>query len=162
MTSSDPLKNYLSYPQTHARFLYYYYMSLFMRKPDFCICENKNADQLRGNRKADQRLCFPTRTVQSLYLLNPKFQASSYLLWLYSPVCVGTGRKPERWFSHDVAHMFLILIVAEAWKIKRCRCPTRRSQCSQSFVPWRSVLPTVLIWYVTFLLCHENFCFGGF
>ena len=24
----------------------------------FCICENKDADQLRGNRKADQHLCF--------------------------------------------------------------------------------------------------------
>ena len=33
-------------------------MSLVMRKPDFCICENKDADQLRGNREADQRLCF--------------------------------------------------------------------------------------------------------
>ena len=29
-----------------------------MRKPAFCICENKDADQLCGNRKADQRLCF--------------------------------------------------------------------------------------------------------
>ena len=29
-----------------------------MRKPDFCICENKGADQLCGNRKTDQRLCF--------------------------------------------------------------------------------------------------------
>ena len=28
-------------------------------KPAFCICENKDADQLRGNREADQRLCFP-------------------------------------------------------------------------------------------------------
>ena len=27
-------------------------------KTYFCICENKDADQLRGNRKADQRLCF--------------------------------------------------------------------------------------------------------
>ena len=29
-----------------------------MRKPTFCICENKDVDQLRGNREADQRLCF--------------------------------------------------------------------------------------------------------
>ena len=29
-----------------------------MRKPVFCICENKDADQLRSNREADQRLCF--------------------------------------------------------------------------------------------------------
>ena len=33
-------------------------MSLVMRKPAFCICENKDADQLRGKREADQRLCF--------------------------------------------------------------------------------------------------------
>ena len=34
------------------------HMSLVVRKPAFCICENKGADQLRGNREADQRLCF--------------------------------------------------------------------------------------------------------
>ena len=39
---------------------------------------------------------FAKRIVQSLYFLNPKFQASSHLLWLYSPVCVGPGRKPRR------------------------------------------------------------------
>ena len=33
-------------------------MSLVMRKMAFCICENKDADQLRGNLEADQRLCF--------------------------------------------------------------------------------------------------------
>ena len=30
-----------------------------MRKPTFCICENKDADQLLGNREADQHICFP-------------------------------------------------------------------------------------------------------
>ena len=33
------------------------------------------------------------------YLLNPKFQASSHLLWLYISVCVGLGWKPEDRFS---------------------------------------------------------------
>ena len=33
-------------------------IGLVMRKPAFCICENKDADQLRGNREADQCLCF--------------------------------------------------------------------------------------------------------
>ena len=33
-------------------------MSLRMRKPTICIGKNKDADQLRGNREADQRLCF--------------------------------------------------------------------------------------------------------
>ena len=39
---------------------------------------------------------FATQIVQSLYFLNPKFQASSHLLWQYSPVCVRPGRKPRR------------------------------------------------------------------
>ena len=33
-------------------------LSRVVRKPAFFICENKDADQLRGNREADQRLCF--------------------------------------------------------------------------------------------------------
>ena len=33
-------------------------MSRAMRKTDFCLCENKGADQLRGNREADQPPCF--------------------------------------------------------------------------------------------------------
>ena len=33
-------------------------MSRVVRKPTFWICENKDADQIRGNREADQRLCF--------------------------------------------------------------------------------------------------------
>ena len=33
-------------------------MSLVVRKPAFCVCENKDADQLRDDREADQRLCF--------------------------------------------------------------------------------------------------------
>ena len=35
-----------------------HYLSRVVRKPDFCICVNKDADQLRGNREADQCLCF--------------------------------------------------------------------------------------------------------
>ena len=33
-------------------------MSRLMGKPTICIGENKDADQLRGNCEADQRLCF--------------------------------------------------------------------------------------------------------
>ena len=39
---------------------------------------------------------FATWIVQSLFFLNSKFQASSYLLWLHSLVCVGPGQKPRR------------------------------------------------------------------
>ena len=66
-----------------------------MRKPTICIGENKAADQLRGNREADQRLFFATWIVQFLFYLNPKFQASSSFLSLYRPVCVGPGLNPK-------------------------------------------------------------------
>ena len=39
---------------------------------------------------------FTTQILQSLYFLNPRFQASSHLQWLYSLVCVGPGRRPRR------------------------------------------------------------------
>ena len=29
-----------------------------MRKPAFCICKNKDTDQICSNREAGQRLCF--------------------------------------------------------------------------------------------------------
>ena len=50
-------------------------MSLVVRKPAFCICENKDADQLRGNREADQRLCF--RHTDSTNPLLSKLEISS-------------------------------------------------------------------------------------
>ena len=51
-----------------------------MKKPAFCICENKDVDQLRGNREADQRLCF--RYIDSTIPLLPKSESLS--LYLFS------------------------------------------------------------------------------
>ena len=51
------------------------YVSRVMRIQTFCICENKDADQLRGNRIADQRLCF--RNTDSTIPLHPKSEISS-------------------------------------------------------------------------------------
>ena len=50
-----------------------------MGKPTICIGENKGADQLRGNRKADQRLCF--RYSDSTISLLLKSEISSVLLF---------------------------------------------------------------------------------
>ena len=49
-----------------------------MGKPTICICENKDADQLRGrgNREADQRLCFRYR--DSTLPLLFKSESSSF------------------------------------------------------------------------------------
>ena len=51
-------------------------LSRDVRKPDFCICENKDADQLRGNREADQRLCF--RHLDSTIPLLSNSEISSF------------------------------------------------------------------------------------
>ena len=48
-----------------------------MRKPAFCICENKDADQLRGNPEAGQRLCFRYTDSTCTIPLLPKFEISS-------------------------------------------------------------------------------------
>ena len=57
-----------------------------MRKPAFCKCENKDADQLRSNCTADQRLCF--RYIDSTIPLLSK----SEILSLYpSSVVVQLG-----------------------------------------------------------------------
>ena len=52
-------------------------LSRVMRKPTFCICENKDADQLCGNRTMP--LFSLQRIKESLYFLNTKFQASGHL-----------------------------------------------------------------------------------
>ena len=85
--------------------IYKLYMSPVMRKLAFCICENKDADQLRSNCAADQRLVFATWIVQSLNFLNPKFQASSIFccctaLFVWDLV----GNLEDR-FSHNEAHI---------------------------------------------------------
>ena len=53
-----------------------------MRKPAFCICENKDADQLRGNREADQRLCF--RYTDSTIPLLSNSEADQRLCFRYA------------------------------------------------------------------------------
>ena len=51
-------------------------MSHPMGKPTICICENKDADQLRGNSESDQRLCF--RYSDSTIPLLLKSEISSF------------------------------------------------------------------------------------
>ena len=76
--------------------------------------ENKDADQLRGNREADQRLCF--HYLDSTFPLLLKSEISSF--YLYSSVCVGPVGKTHYWFSQEVAqilnllqHLFLVVSI---------------------------------------------------
>ena len=77
-----------------------------MRKPTFCICENKDADQLHGNSEADQRLCFHyTDTTISLL---PKSEISSLepsSVTVQPGLCRGLVGNAEDLFSHNEAHL---------------------------------------------------------
>ena len=83
-------------------------MSRVVRKQDYCLCENKDADQLRSNCEADQRLCFhyTERTISHLH----KTEISSFLAcfcdctgWFVSDL-VG---NPEDRFSRVTAQIIL-------------------------------------------------------
>ena len=67
-----------------------------MRKPAFCICENKGLDQLRGNCEADQRHCF--RYIDSRIPLIPKSEISSLQpsSMAVQPGFCGTRSKPRK------------------------------------------------------------------
>ena len=62
-----------------------------MGKPTICIGENKDADQLRGYREADQRLCF--RYTDSTIPL---------LLKLLALFCACTGRFMSDLFKNHI------------------------------------------------------------
>ena len=72
-------------------------MSRDVRKPDFLhLRKQKTQISFAVTAKLISAFVFATRIVQSLCFLNPKFEDSCHLLWLYSPVCVGPGQKPRR------------------------------------------------------------------
>ena len=79
-------------------------MSRVVRKPDFRICENRDADQLRGNREADQRLCF--RFIDRTIPLLSKYEISS--LQPSSRFVWDLVENPEDRFSHNEAQIMIL------------------------------------------------------
>ena len=69
-----------------------------MRKPAFCIWENKSAGQLHGNHTADQHLCFCYMDSTIPLLLKTKISS------LYPSLAVGPG-NPEDRFSPNAAQV---------------------------------------------------------
>ena len=86
-------------------------LSLRMRKPTIYIGKNKDADQLRGNREADQRPCFrhmdsyysSSTYIQSFKLLTLSCNCTAWFVW-------DLGGNPNCWFSHAQAHFINALI----------------------------------------------------
>ena len=115
-----------------------------MRKQAFCICENKDADQLRGNRKADQHLCF--RYKDSTILLLSKSEIYKLLAifcdctaWFVSDQ-VG---HPEDRFSHNEAHLEYNISFMEAVSSRIDSTFKWPRQEDDIWVPNKSVLSSV-------------------
>ena len=73
-----------------------------MRKPTFCICENKGADQLRGNHAADQCLCFLLHSSKIIQNFKPlTISRCCTALFVLNLV----KKNPEDRDSRDAAHM---------------------------------------------------------
>ena len=72
-----------------------------MRKPDFLHMRKQAADQLCGNRTADQRLCFRYRDPSSTLIRN--FQPLAIFCDCTARFESGLVGNPEDRFSHSEA-----------------------------------------------------------
>ena len=92
------LINILTFPVDDARLNYISASEIVISDMSrvFAYAKTKTQISFAVTAKLVSAFVFATQIVQSLYFLNPKFQASSHLQWLYSLVCVGPGRKPRR------------------------------------------------------------------
>ena len=79
-----------------------------MRKPVFCICKNKGADQLHDNRAADQRLCIHYKDSTIPLLPKSKISILCHCTAQFLPDLV---KKTKDRFCRDVAHLLLSLIL---------------------------------------------------
>ena len=89
-----------------------------MRKPMFCICENKDTDQLRA--KLISAFVFATYIVQSLYFLNLNFKLLAISRWLFSLICVRPGQNPQCWFSHIAAQLSKVVHLMRHLHVIKC------------------------------------------
>ena len=87
-------------------------MSRNVRKPDFCICENKDADQLCGNRTTDQRLCFRYTDSTIPLLRKSKISIFSNCVARFVLDLVG---NPEDRFSDVAAHIMFYRKLLFTW-----------------------------------------------
>ena len=114
-----------------------------MRKPAFGICENKDADQLRGNREADQRLCFrhtdstiPHLSKSEISSISPSSVAAQpglcRTLSETPKTCFLTTRLISRDFKFERSLLLSVL--------RRCFCRYSYFTCFGAYV----VLPILL------------------
>ena len=83
-------------------------MSHVIEKTAFCICENKGANQLHGNRTADQHLY--SRYIDSTIPLLPKCKISSLQpssVIVQPSLCQTWSENPEDLCSHNMDQIII-------------------------------------------------------
>ena len=76
----------------------------------FAYAQNKDADQLRGDREADQRLCLcytDSIIPLQMYFLNPNFKPLGIFCDCTAPFVSDLVGNPEDRFSQNEAHFSL-------------------------------------------------------
>ena len=92
-------------------------MSLVMRKPAFCILENKDTDQLCGNREADQRLCFRYMdSTISLLSESKNFKPLTIFCDCTVRFVSDLVGNPKDRFSHNEGHISPLFTANSIWK----------------------------------------------
>ena len=81
------------------------YLGLILRKPDFCLCENKGADQLRSNCKADHAFVFAKWIVQFSSTYSQNFKHLACLCDCTAQFVSHLVGNPKDLLSRDVAHL---------------------------------------------------------
>ena len=109
----DPLRNPINRLSTDKAYLEQYIMG----KPAFCICENKDADQLRGNHKADQRLCFR-------YMASPStFKIRNFMaLAIFCSCTAWFESEKDGHQNFGFLMMLLIYKLTKPFKLSRLFC----------------------------------------
>ena len=99
-------------------------LSRILRKPDFCQCENKGADQLRSNCEADQRLCFCyTDSTISLLLKSKISSFKPFPETVQANLCRSWSETPKTAFLVSRLILFLVSLSKVYRKIKLMHVP---------------------------------------
>ena len=98
---------------TQVREFIYEGQSRDMKKSDFCICKNKGANQLHGNRKADHAFVFATWIVQGLLFLNRNFKPLAIFCGSTAQFVWDLVGNPKDRFSQKEAQIFVSLCDAQ-------------------------------------------------
>ena len=128
-------------------------LSLIVRKPAFCICENKDADQLRSNCAADHRLCF--RYIDSTIIILSKSEISS--LWPSSVavqpgLCQTWSETPKTGFLRTRLN-FVFLDGSRSLDSVRCKYTIMLDTNENAFNPCFMQDPQIRR---AFEPCHKN------